>query len=78
MSETVDMTALPKDAQQRVRRAIDTARRAITGDPGLRDIYLKRFHRAMDDLRSHEEGAAVYETLSREPWYPQLDPGSDS
>lgn len=69
MTDATELQALPEDAQRRVGRAIDTARKAIAGDPGLRAIYLKRFHRAMDDLQGPDEGAAVHAALCGEPWY---------
>lgn len=68
LTDQTEATTLPEDAQKRVWRAVETARKAVAGG-GLVDIHLKRFHRAMDDLRSPEEQAAVHAALCYEPWY---------
>lgn len=56
-------------ALKRINRAVHTAREAIASAPGLVDMRLKRFHRAMDDLQEGE-GTEVYRRLSAESWYP--------
>lgn len=52
--------------EKRVKRAIHTAREAARDGS---DLKLQRFHRAMDDLRSRDEGEAVYYALRDEGWY---------
>lgn len=59
---------MDKDAQKRVTYAVRAARTAIL-EPGLSDIYLRRFHRAMDALMDAEEHRAVSEALHKEPWW---------
>lgn len=56
------------DAERRINRAVQCAREVATCAPGLSDIKLKRFHRAMDDLQPGE-GQQVYDRLHNEPWY---------
>jgi hypothetical protein len=65
------MPDFDKSARKRINRAIQTARECASADPGLADIRLKRFHRAMDDLVSEDEGYEVYKTLRTEGWYEQ-------
>lgn len=55
-------------SEKRVERAVAMAR-ACFEKPELASIYLRRFHRAMDDLRSQAEGEAVYERCQAEGWY---------
>jgi hypothetical protein len=62
------MSNLDRAAIRRVNRAVETAKKAAT-DRQLQDIHLRRFHRAMDDLESREEGEAVYDQLRSEGWY---------
>lgn len=59
---------MDKAAEKRVNRAVECARAAVTKRE-FSDLYRKRFHRAMDALRSEEEGRAVYERCQKEPWY---------
>lgn len=56
-----------RESEKRVARAIEMAKGAMT-KPGLQDVYLKRFHRAMDSL-SRAEGEAVYAKVQGETWY---------
>src|SRR5947207_3065116 len=67
----VAVSEFDKTAMKRVNRAIQTARECASADPGLADIRLARFHRAMDELQSREEGEAVYDALRGEGWYEQ-------
>lgn len=62
------ISPLDKQAEKRVTRAVETARKACT-EPELQELYRKRFHRAMDALESREEGEAVYDRCRREGWY---------
>lgn len=68
---TDSLNSFDKAERKRVNRAIQTAREAVHSDPGLVEIRLARFHRAMDELQSRDEGEAVYDALRREGWYPQ-------
>lgn len=61
---------MTRDAARRVSRAIQTAREVATSDPGLVEIKLRRFHRAMDELEPGE-GEQVYDALCGEGWYQQ-------
>jgi hypothetical protein len=64
-------------ALKRITRAVQTAREAVAAAPGLVDLRLKRFHRAMDDLQEGE-GQEVYRRLSGESWYPGSAPARDA
>ena len=68
MSVCEDMGGRPREAQKRINRAVEMARAAVT-KPELEDIYLRRFHAAMDALESREEGEAVYDALRGGGWY---------
>jgi hypothetical protein len=56
------------DTARRVSRAVQTARECATCAPGLADVKLARFHRAMDAL-APGEGEQVYDLLRDEGWY---------
>lgn len=55
-------------SQKRVTRAVEMARQAV-GKPELSDIYLARFHHAMDELQDSAEREAVYDRCRSEGWY---------
>lgn len=57
-----------RERSKQVSRAIQTARECATCDPGMADIKLRRFHRAMDAL-GPGEGEDVYDVLREEGWY---------
>jgi hypothetical protein len=55
-------------SEKRVRRAVEMARLCFE-KPELEDVYLRRFHRAMDALESRDEGEAVYDACRGMGWY---------